>query len=71
MYSSMYVNPNFPIYPSSHLPTGNCKFVCYICDYFCFVNKFICTLFLDSTYKWYQMIFVFLYLTDFTQSDNL
>ena len=39
------------ILPSS-LPT-NCKFVFYICVsiYFCFVNKFMCTLFLDSAYK--------------------
>ena len=29
--------------PSS-FPLGNCKFVCYICDYFCFVDKFVCTI---------------------------
>ena len=40
--------------PPSLLP-GNYKFV----FYFCFVNKFICTLFSDSTYKQYHMIFVF------------
>jgi len=39
--------------PCSLLP-GNHKFV----FYFCFVNKFICTLFSDSTYKQYHMIFV-------------
>ena len=33
-------------------------FVFYICDSICFVNNFICTIFLDSTYKWYYMIFV-------------
>ena len=27
--------------------------------FFCFVNKFICTIFLDSTYKLYNMVFVF------------
>ena len=43
----------------------------YICDYFCFVNKFICTIFLDSTCKPYHMIFVFLSLTYFTWYDNL
>ena len=42
-------------------------FVFYIHDYFCIVNKFICTIFLDSTYKQYYMIFVFLCLTYFTQ----
>ena len=31
--------------------------------YFCFVNKFMCAIILDSTYKWYPMIFVFLCLT--------
>ena len=50
---------------------GNHKFVFYICDSFCFVKKFICTLFLDSTYMRYHMMFVFLCLTYFTQYDNL
>ena len=31
--------------------------------YFCFVGKFTCTIFLDSKYKLYHMIFVFLCLT--------
>ena len=40
--------------------------------YSCFVYKFICiTYFLDSTYKQYHMIFVFLCLAYFTQYDNL
>ena len=34
----------------SQSPSGSCKFDFYICDYFCI--KFICTIFLDSTYKW-------------------
>ena len=59
------------MYPSSPLPPGNHKFVFYICDSFCFVKKFICTLFLDSTYMRYHMMFVFLCLTYFTQYDNL
>ena len=29
----------------------------------CFVNKFICIIFLDSTYKQYHIVFVFLWLT--------
>ena len=34
---------------------------------FCLVDKFICIIFfLDSTYKWYHMIFVFLCLAYFT-----
>ena len=32
------------------IPSGNHQFVFYICDYCCFVNKFICTIFLDSTF---------------------
>ena len=69
IYSSVYMS-----IPNSNL----CLFllvsqVCflYVCDYFCFVNKFICTIFLDSTCKPYHMIFVFLSLTYFTWYDNL
>ena len=63
----VYVSPNLPIYPPHPLSSGNHKFVFYICDSY-FVNKFICTLFffLDSTYKWYHMIFVFLCLSSLT-----
>ena len=32
-----------------------------LCVDFCFVNKFICTLISDSTYKWYCVRFVFLH----------
>ena len=39
--------------------------------YFCFVTKFICTLFLVSTCKRHHMIFVFLCLTYLTQYANL
>ena len=63
----VYVTPSLPIHP---LPPRNHRFVFYVCDYFCLVNKFICTIFLDSTYKQYH-IFVFLCLTYFTQYDSL
>ena len=63
----VYVNPNLPITPP-HLPPGNNKFVFYICDYFCFVGKFICTLFKDSAYKQYH-IFLLFCLTYFTQYE--
>ena len=53
--------PIFQFIPS--FTPSNHKFVFYICDYFCFVNKFICTIFLDSTQKRYHMIFDFLCLT--------
>ena len=39
--------------------------------YFSFVSMFICTIFLDSTYKQYHSIFVFVSLTCFAQYDNL
>ena len=44
-----------------------------MCLYFCFINKFIRIFFffLDSTYKLYYMIFVFLCLTYSIQYDNL
>ena len=44
--------------PCIHLFLSLCLFF-----YFCFANKFKCILFLDSTYKWYYAIFVFLFLT--------
>ena len=44
------------------LPAANRKFVFYISVSY-FVNKFICTLFLESTCKQYRMILVFLCLT--------
>ena len=70
MYSSMsmwilmsqFITPHFfPLVTISFFSTL----------YVCSVNKFICTIFfLDSTCKWYHMIFVILCLTYFTQSDN-
>ena len=38
---------------------------------FCFVNKFICIIFLDSIYKWYHMIFVFLWLQSVSSVTQL
>ena len=32
-------------------------------NHFCSATKFICIHFLDSTYKWYHMIFVFVWFT--------
>ena len=37
--------------PLPILPTGNHKFVFYICDYFCFVNMFICSFFFLIPHK--------------------
>ena len=43
IYSTVYML--IPIYPLSLRPAGNREVVFYICDYFCFVSKFICTIF--------------------------
>ena len=40
----------------------------YIYLYFCFANKLICTVFLDSAYKWYDIWFS---LPDFPLCDSL
>ena len=63
-----FQSPNLSV--TSPFPTDNHKLLFYICDSICFVNKFICAIFLDSTYTWYHMIFVFLWLT-VTHYDNL
>ena len=50
--------------PLPHFPIVNCKFIFYVCwVYFCFENKFTCILFLESLYKWYHMILVFVWFT--------
>ena len=50
---------------SQFIPTSLPPWYPYICSlclclYFCFANKFICIIFLDSTYMQYYTIFVFL-----------
>ena len=47
--------PFFPWY------THICSLHLYL--YFSFANKFICIIFLDSTFKWCYMILIFLFLT--------
>ena len=52
----MYVNPNLSLHPTpTTFPLGIHPFVLYICLYFCFANRFICTIFLDSTYVIYDI----------------
>ena len=51
-------NLSFPHLP----PLVNISFFSISVTLFCFVNSFICTIFLYSMYKWYHMIFVFLWL---------
>ena len=41
----LYINPSFPIYPSPLFPIGNYVYFLHLWLYFCFVNKFICTIF--------------------------
>ena len=65
IYSSVYMStPVFQFIPPPPppIPPGNHKYFLHLYLYFCFVDKFICSLFLDSTYKQYHMIFVFLCL---------
>ena len=54
-------HPSPPWYPYSCSPR--------LCLYFCSSDKIICTIFLDSTYMHYYMIFAFLFLTYFTLYD--
>ena len=65
-------NPVSQFIPPPHLSPLVIMFVFYTCDSISsFLNRFICTIFLDSTYKLYHLIFFFLCLTYFTQYDNL
>ena len=63
--------PQTPTPSLSPLPLGDHKSVLYVCESICFVYKFICVIFLDSKYKWYHMVFVFLCLAYFTKYDHL
>ena len=70
--SSVYLSSPISklISPLSH-PFGVHRFVLYICLYFCFADKTICIIFLDSTYMDQYTIFVFVFLTYFTLYDRL
>ena len=52
-----FEKPIPPLNPSVH----NHKSIFYICDSLFVLYKFICTNFIDSTYKQFHMVFVFLY----------
>ena len=66
--SSAYVNPKLLIYPlPSVSPLVNVSLFWSLWVCFCFINKFICIVFLlDSTCKWHHMVLVFLSLAYFT-----
>ena len=51
---SQFIPP--PLAPSNH------KSFFYTCNCFSFIINFICTIFLDFTYKWYHILFVLLCL---------
>ena len=46
----IYVNPNLLIYPTLFSPLVGHTFVLYMCLCFYFANRFICTVFLESTH---------------------
>ena len=62
LYIVVSINPKFLIYTSRRFPFGNHKFVSYVCESISVlqISSFV-SFFLDSTYKWYHMIFVFLW----------
>ena len=68
-HQCIHVNPNLPIHPTATPPPTTfppwCPYVCslHLCLNFCPANRFICTIFLGSTYMREYMIFVFLFLT--------
>ena len=70
--SGMFMSvPISQFIPASLYPLGVHVFLLYVCISFCFVNKFICIIFLDSICKWYYMVCVFLFLTYFTLYESL
>ena len=54
LYIVLYnVNPNFPIHPAPLFPTlVSIHLPLHLCVSFYFANRFICTIFLDSTYMY-------------------
>ena len=56
----MCVKPNLQIYLSPYF-SPLVTIICFLCLWVCFINKYLCTIFLDSTYKWYNMILVFVW----------
>ena len=61
--------PSLPIHLTLSFPPWH-SYICSLCLclHFCFVNKFIYIIFLDSTFWGSYSILVFLFLTYFTQS---
>ena len=67
---SIPISQFIPLPTPSSQPTGNHKFI-FCTSVFVFVGRFTCThFFLDSTCKWYHMMFVFLWLLSVWQSPG-
>ena len=63
LYSLYVLVPNFEsMFPQHHFPLGNCKSVSYAWKSILFYIYVHLCFILDSTYKWYHMVFVFLFL---------
>ena len=60
---SQFISPFLPPFVSRSFCFILFCFFLHLCLYFCLANKFIYNILLDSTYKQYYMIFVFLFLT--------
>ena len=66
--------PNHPTLSLSHRVQQTVLYICVsfaMWLYFCFANEFICTIFLDFTYKQYHMMFVFLTSLNMTISRSI
>ena len=73
--SSWYLLLSYPCITPPHfpLPTGNHLFVLYVHEsaFVFLLHSLSCRHFLESTYKWYHTLFVFLYLIYFTKHNIL
>ena len=64
-------NPKLPIPPIASLsPWGSHKSILQVHDFLLCGKVHLCCI-LDSSHKWYHMVFVFLFLTYFTQYESL
>ena len=59
----MSANPELPMHPSFPLPPPWQPHVPSLCLWVCLVDMFISCHMLDSTCKWYHVVFVFLFLS--------
>lgn len=69
VYICLSKTPNSPLLPHPSYP-GNHQSIFYVPDLFLFHRQVHLRYILDSTSKWYHVVFVFLFLTDSTY-DNL